>query len=287
MEKTIELPFRDFLSEPEVSDETFALFLNQYAYDKTELNAEVESVKEEEDWIREKITFDAAYGNERMIAYLFLPKHGTPPYQTVVYFPGSGALHSRSSESLGPGSRGFLLKSGRALMYPIYKSTFERGDKLNSDYPNQTNFWKEHVIMWAKDLSRSIDYLETRDDIDTDKLAYYGVSWGGAMGAIMPAVERRIKTSVLVVAGLLFQRSLPVVDQVHYLPRITTPVLMLNGKYDFFFAYETSQLPFYELLGTPKEDKKLFVYEQGHSVPRTQLVKETLAWLDRYLGAVE
>ena len=67
---------RDFLSEEPVSDETFAFFLNQYAYYKTELNAVVESFKEEEEWIREKITFDAAYGNERMLAYLFLPKKG-------------------------------------------------------------------------------------------------------------------------------------------------------------------------------------------------------------------
>ena len=61
---------------------------------------------------------------------------------------------------------------------------------------------------------------------------------------------------------------------------------MLNGKYDFFFPYETSQLPFYKLLGTPKEHKELFVYDGGHIVPRTALVKETLAWLDRYLGPV-
>ncbi|MCI0561400.1 MAG: protein kinase [Nitrososphaera sp.] len=285
LEKTIRMPFRDFLSEEPVSDETFALFLKQYAYDKTDLNAVVESVKEEEDWIREKITFDAAYGNERMMAYLFIPKHRTPPYQTVIHFPGSEALHTRSSNQLqGPSP---ILKSGRAFMDPIYKSTFERGDDLNSDYPNKTNFWKEHVIMWGKDLSRSIDYLETREDIDTDKLAYWGGSWGGAMGAIMLAVERRFKTSVLIVAGLNFQRSLPEVEAVHYLPRITTPVLMLNGKYDYLFPYETSQLPFYELLGTPKEHKKLFAYEGGHSVPKTQLIKETLAWLDRYLGPVE
>jgi hypothetical protein len=64
------------------------------------------------------------------------------------------------------------------------------------------------------------------------------------------------------------------------------PVLMLNGKYDFFFPYETSQLPFYQLLGTPKDNKDLILYEAGHTVPRTVLVKETLAWLDRYLGPV-
>ena len=287
LKKTIVMPFRDFLSEEPVSDETFAFFLNQYAYDKTELNAVVESSKEEEEWIKEKITFDAAYGNERMLAYLFLPKKGKPPYQTVTYFPGSNAIHTRSSESLSAGSMDFLLKSGRAVIYPIYKSTYERGDDLKSDYPNETNFWKEHVIMWAKDLSRSIDYLETRDDIDADKLAYYGVSWGGAMGAIIPAVEKRIKASVLLIAGLLFQRSLPEVESVNFLPHIKTPVLMLNGKYDFFFPYETAQLPFYKLLGTPKEHKELFVYDGGHTVPRTSLIKETLAWLDRYLGPVK
>ena len=141
--------------------------------------------------------------------------------------------------------------------------------------------------MWIKDLSRSIDYLETRNDIDTGKLAYFGYSWGGFMGATIPAVEPRLKASVLYVAGLEFQRSLPEVDPIHYLPRIKIPVLMLNGKYDFFFPYETSQLPFYELLGTPKEHKKLFLYDQGHNVPESQLSKQTLIWLDRYLGPVD
>ena len=65
------------------------------------------------------------------------------------------------------------------------------------------------------------------------------------------------------------------------------PVIMLNAQYDFFFPYETSQLPFFELLGTPEEDKKLFVYEGGHSVPNTELIKESLAWLDKYLGPVK
>jgi len=41
------------------------------------------------------------------------------------------------------------------------------------------------------------------------------------------------------------------------------------------------------LLGTPPADKKWVVYDGGHFVPRDQLVKETLAWLDRYLGDVK
>ena len=289
LEQLIELPFRDFLNEPQVSEETYSLFLKQYAYDKTPLNDVRESVEEAEDWMREKITFDAAYGNERMMAYLFLPKGGKPPYQTVVYFPGSSTISNRSSQSLGPRAD-FILKSGRALIHPIYKSTYERADDLTSHYPAETTFWKDHVIMWAKDMRRSIDYLETREDIDMEKLAYYGQSWGGASAAIMAAVEPRIKTSVLFVAGLFHQRTLPEVESIHYLPRITMPVIMINGKYDFFFPYETSQVPFYELLGTPEEHKTLVAYDGGgwaHAVPGNILVKESLDWLDQYLGPVE
>jgi formylglycine-generating enzyme required for sulfatase activity/dienelactone hydrolase/predicted Ser/Thr protein kinase len=285
--RTIEMPSRDFLNEPRVSDEAFALFLKQYAYDKTALDSVVESAKVEGGWIREKITFNAAYGNERMAAYLFLPKQGKPPFQTVIYFPPSWAIQARSSESLEAGGYfDFLLKNGRAVIFPIYKSTFERGDNLVSDVPNETIFWKEHVIMWGKDLRRSVDYLETRKEIDADRIAYYGLSWGGPMGAVMLAVEPRIKASVLVIVGLYLQRSLPEVELQHYLPRIKTPVLMLNGKYDFFCPYRTSQLPFYQLLGTSKEKKKLLLSEGSHTVPRIVWVKETLAWLDRYLGPV-
>ncbi len=249
LEAEVPFPFRDFRSEPGVSDETFALFLNQYRYDDSRSTPQVEETREEEDYTRQKVAFDAAYGGERMAAYLFLPKNGSPPFQTVVLFPGSGAIHTRSSASLTPGLFLFLLKSGRALLYPVYKSTFERGDGLASDYPDETSNWKDHVVMWGKDLRRSIDYLETRPDVDAARLAYMGYSWGAAMGPIMMAVEPRFKAGIVVVAGLNFQHSLPEVDEVHYAPRVKIPVLMLNGKYDFFFPYETSQRPLLRAAG--------------------------------------
>ena len=44
-----------------------------YAYDRTPLNAKLEPVDQDStDWHKEKITFDAAYGKERMAAYLFV-----------------------------------------------------------------------------------------------------------------------------------------------------------------------------------------------------------------------
>ena len=287
LKESVELPIRDFLNEPRVSDEVFTMFLNQYSYDKTDLKDVVESVKEEEDYVKEKISFRAAYGNERMSAYLYLPKVGTPPYQVVIYFPGGGAVARNSSDYLGERTmNSILLKSGRAVMCPVYKSTYERRDDLKNCIPDMTHFYKEHVIMWVKDLSRSIDYLETRDEINTKELAFYGVSWGGTMGAIIPAVERRIKTSVLLWAGLWLQHCLPEVDPVHYLPRVNSPVLMLNGKYDYIFPHEYSQIPFYTLLGTPKENKRIELLEYAHQIPDIKYAKEMLDWLDHYLGPV-
>jgi dienelactone hydrolase len=147
--------------------------------------------------------------------------------------------------------------------------------------------WRDHVVMWTKDASRAIDYAESRQELDHEKLAYYGYSWGAAMGAIVPAVETRFKACVFALGGLEFQRSLPEVDPINFLPRVKQPVLMLNGRYDFFFPVDATQVPFYRMLGTPKDRKKQVIYETGHSVPRNELIKETLDWLDRYLGPVK
>lgn len=107
------------------------------------------------------------------------------------------------------------------------------------------------------------------------------------MGGIMPAIETRIKAVVLNVGGMEMNKALPEVDQINFLPRVYQPILMLNGKHDMFFPVETSQKPMFDFLGTPKQDKKIVLYEAGHLVPRTEFVKETLNWYDHYLGPVK
>ena len=283
--RKIELPFRDFYAETPVSDESFAAILAQYAYDKGPLEAQIVEELDEGEWIRQRIEFDAGYG-ARMSAFLFLPKRGTPPFQALVHFPGSGAIHQRSSENLRTTGFSFFLKSGRAVLYPVYAGTFERGGALLTDLPSETAAYRDYVLKWSKELRRSIDYLETRDDIDAQRLAYWGTSWGGRMGPIMLAVEDRFRAAMLYVAGLKFQRGLPEADPFNFVGRVRVPLLMLNGEYDFFFPKETSQRPLFELLGTPAEHKRWEVYPGGHSVPQTVLIQQTLSWLDRYLGPV-
>ncbi|MEO5825701.1 MAG: protein kinase [Gemmatimonadales bacterium] len=279
--------FTDYKTVTPVADAVFAGFLPLFEYDPIPLDANVESTDTtSEEWNAEFVSFTAAYGGERMQAWVFLPKQGTPPYQTVVYFPGSGALNASTSAERRDMGASFVVKSGRAFVLPIYKSTYERTDSLKSDLANESVFWRDHVVMWVKDYRRALDYLSTRADIDTTKFAYFGYSWGGYMGGIVPAVEPRIKAAVLYVAGLTMERGRQETEPVNYLPRVKVPVLMLNGKYDFFFPTETAQRPFFDRLGTPTAHKKWVVYEGGHDVPRPMLISETFAWLDRYLGPV-
>ena len=135
---------------------------------------------------------------------------------------------------------------------------------------------------------RTVDYLETQDDIDIDRLAYYGFSWGGRMGGIIPAVESRLRTAILLSGGLAFGTARPVADQINYVPRITIPTLMLNGEYDATAPVDSAQRSLYRLLGTPPSDKQHVVYERaGHfPLPRNQTIREMLDWLDKYLGPV-
>jgi serine/threonine protein kinase/dienelactone hydrolase len=278
---------RDYSRERPVSDELFRAYRSFYSYDKTPLIAVTESVENNNvDWKREKVSFSAAYGDERVLAYLFLPKKSKPPFQTVLYFPGSNSLEIRSSADLSPYFLDFILKSGRALMWPVYKGTFERRDKVASDYPNLSSLYRDHVIEWSKDLGRSVDYLETRRDIDQSKLAFFGFSWGGAIGTVLTAVETRLKASVLFMGGFNLQNALPEVDEINFAPHVKQPVLLLSGRYDFAYPVATSQLPMFRLLGTSKENKRHVLYDTAHWIPHDELTKETLQWLDRYLGPV-
>ena len=177
-----------------------------------------------------------------------------------------------------------VTQSGRAILRPIYKGTYERNDGLLSTWPNSTIEYAEYLTKWVQNFRRSVDYLETRGDID--KLAYFGTSWGGRMGAIIPAVEDRLKVSVLWLGGLASGQARPEVDQINYISRVTIPVLMLNGRFDPIEPLEAAQLPMLRLWGTPEADTRHRIYETDHRIPQNDGIKETLDWLDKYFGPV-
>jgi dienelactone hydrolase len=273
----------DWSQKKPYSDDVWQTWLDFFDYVDTPLNAEIERVDDSSlHWRMEKISFDAAYPDERMIAYLFLPKSREPPFQTVVFWPGSGAMFTGSSgegKNLQSRSWDFLVRDGRAVLCPILSGTFERGGgTIGWDKIQEILSDRNAIIRQIKDLSRSIDYLETRDDIDADTLAYTGLSWGAFMGTLACAVEPRIKTGILVSGGLLFEGPFM------WAHRVTIPILMLNGRYDTSLPYRETQAPLFEALSTPGAHKRHLVYESGHDLRnvRKERIRDTLEWLDRY-----
>jgi dienelactone hydrolase len=284
--KTLE---RDFSRARPASDAVFRAYRMMYAYDTTALNAKVEGVvQDSRDWREEKITFDAAYGNERVPAYLYLPKKVRPPYQTIVFFPSARVLDLTDSRTLGDTAFfDYIIQSGRAVLYPIYQNTYER--RVKSMLPGASQRM-QLTVQRFKDLGRSLDYLQTRADIDKDKLAYLGVSMGTAEGVIYTTlVQDRLRTVVFLDGGFFLGQALPGRDQVDFAPRLKKPVLMVNGRYDFTFSLEKSQIPLFRMLGAPSKDKRHVVLESPHDVTarRAELVQAVLGWLDQYLGRVQ
>jgi len=300
MVKSLGLPLggetEDYAKQKPVADSVFQVYREQFSYDKTDLKARVESRKESPEWTLEKVSFDAAYGGERVMAFLFLPRNVAPPYQTVIYMGGDAPVFQRSSQDIEnyyevPMFFSFLVKNGRAVLYPVIKGFFERGnDPLISVIETTWGSvqWREVFIQQVKDLRRSIDYLETRPDIDSRKLAFEGMSYGSDLAPIILAVEERLKANVLLAGGFgIMGQGRPEVNQINYVTRVKSPTLMLNGKYDSFFPPETSSKPMFELLGTPAKDKDQKFYETDHIPPVNEFIKETLAWFDKYLGPVK
>ena len=284
----------DIGSRTPVADAIFQIYREQFSYDKTDLRARVESRKESPDWVLEKVSFDAAYGGERVQGWLFLPKSATPPYQPVIYMGGDAPVFQRSSQDIEnyyevPMFFSFLVKNGRAVLYPTIKGFFERGsDALTAIYMGDISSrqWRDVFVQHVKDIRRSVDYLESRPDIDIRKLAFYSMSYGSEAAPPILAVEDRIQVSVLLAGGV--EAGLrPEVNAINYLSRVKIPTLMLNGQYDSFFPVETSQKPMFDYLGTPAKHKQWKLYNTDHIPPRNEFIKETMNWLDQYLGPVK
>lgn len=287
----IEQQVRDFEAEEAASDEVYAVYRRLYDYDEAPLEPSVESTDTTVEWIRERITFSGPDGGERVPAYLFVPPEGSPPFQTLVFFPGAQSLIGRNP--MPPGGYGnyasVITRTGRAFMHPVYEGTYERRLEggVGTWYPNASTAYRDLVLTMGKELRRSVDYLETRPElVDLSQLAYLGTSWGGSLAGIMMAIEPRFKAGVLRCPGLTMVRPQPEVDPFHFLPRVTIPVLMVGGRHDAIFPVETSQEPMFSLLGSAPTEKKHVIDESAHCVPTNVFMGEALDWLDRFVGRV-
>jgi pimeloyl-ACP methyl ester carboxylesterase len=172
----------------------------------------------------------------------------------------------------------FLVRTGFAVIHPIYEGHFGR---------EASGLIRERLTHWTMDIRRSIDYLETRDDMAADKVAFYGHSYGAWNGPIFTAMEPRFKASVLFGGGAVERQWPAELQPLNHAPRARMPVLMVNGRDDFFYP-EPLQRRLFDLLGAPEEDKRYVPLEGGHFPGDWPTVMtEIIDWLERYLGPAE
>lgn len=119
------------------------------------------------------------------------------------------------------------------------------------------------------------------------------MSAGAAFGPMALAIENRFKTGILIVGGFPTENVNPeknAIEPLNHAPRVKMPVLMINGKEDFVFPYETSQLPMFRFMHSGNSKTEHRVYPGGHGLLglfRQQIRADVLEWLDQYLGPVE
>jgi dienelactone hydrolase len=272
-------------AEKPVDDDTYRILADLHRYQPSPLEARVERTDSSPPfWVRQTVSFKAAYANDRVLAHLFLPKDVASPYQVIIELGGVGIENTRRIEDY-PFPYEFLIRSGRAVMIPAFWGTLERGP---STATLPTNEEVDRAIRWSRDLGRSIDYLETRPDIDAQRLGFYAISSGAAHAPRLLAVETRIKAAALLSGGLL--RTQPrEVDSWNFAPRSRVPVLMVNGTQDAAYRLESNVKVLFNALATPAADKKIVLFDGGHRNPvtRPDLLGAIIAWFDRHLGPVQ
>jgi dienelactone hydrolase len=182
-----------------------------------------------------------------------------------------------------------LVLGGRAALFPVWKGMYERSDS----YESSQAYFREHVYQWVSDLRQSVEFLYSRPDIDRDRVGFFGESFGAEWGPLPLALEPRIKTGVLMSGGLvgpIQSREIlsPEINPATFAPHVRVPVLMINGRDDVLFIYETAQVPLFDLLGSPANKKKHKTYPGSHSVfgSYDELVRDTHDWLDEQFGPI-
>src|SRR5215218_1172390 len=159
-------------------------------------------------------------------------------------------------------------------------------------------------IQLIKDLQRAVDVLRAWVNVDDERIAYLGISYGGAMGALFAGIERRIKAAVLVVgdgglvshftgpedygfmAGLscatrvAWFRSMAPIEPIRFIPHASTTALLLqSGRTDNLVPMADAQ----SLHTAAPEPKTVRWYDAGHGLNQ-QALWDRHDWLQEKIG---
>ncbi|HSG07367.1 MAG TPA: SUMF1/EgtB/PvdO family nonheme iron enzyme [Longimicrobiales bacterium] len=281
----IELDMRTPVYSP-VDEAGFRLLLAHYRYDRRPANPRVTDTVDAPAWTRESLWIDGP-GADSVLLYFYAPTNATPPYQTIVYVPGGSVfccetLREELEWAIGP-----VIQAGRAVMAVALQGSLDRGVPPGYQPPEPISVrFRDEMVRHATELRLGIDYIETRDDVDPDKLAYVGLSFGAGSRLAFSAVDDRYKAVVYIGGGIdeRVKPTLPEADNVNFAPYVSVPKLLVNGRNDEEHPWYTRALPLWNLLSEPKE--LVLVDGGGHVPPLEERIPAINGFLDRTLGPV-
>ena len=265
---------RNFYENYITTEKEWALIESLFMYDKNKINFEQLNTF--------KVTGQKFYCTSSNIiaSNMTMPVHhlkANPKIKSkkaLIYFPGSNALYRDKINY--PTWMTEMVNSGIDVIFPEYLSTYSRQDGMKTDIGNTSMNYRDHLITWVKEVRYAVDYA-IQNGYEPH---YFGVSWGGQVGVNILAIEDRFKTGILYVGGISLDNVREEIQPEKYAARINTPTLLLNGRYDFYFPYQSSQLPLFNLMNLDNKNKRHVVVDYAHYVPMHIVKEETLKWIN-------
>ena len=171
---------------------------------------------------------------------------------------------------------------------------------MGATWPYYTNQDLDYKIQYITDLRRAIDILAARPEVNQERLAYWGNSYGGAMGGLLAGIENRLVAYVLQIGdgGLVEHTSEPGEDglpthfgkewaalmwpteSLHFIGRSApAAILFQNGIHDI--NVPPSDAVRYQTAAS--EPKTVIWYDSGHDLP-VEAYLDAADWLHPYLG---
>jgi len=180
------------------------------------LEAMVEPLSSTGDLIREKVIFQSEPG-QRVAMLVVRPKDGSRRRPAVLALHGTrGKKEGMESWLTALAGRGFVACATDARWH---------GELAQGDYEDaiirayQTGKGRPWLYETVTDTIRALDYLQTRPDVDGERIGMIGISMGGMNTWLTAAADPRVKVAVPCIGVTSFGYQL---DRSQHGPRCAT-----------------------------------------------------------------
>lgn len=269
--------------EKPVDDAEYQRILEYYKYDQG-MPSDPE-IYGEWPWRGPHVLYKLSYGSvrgQRVPAYLAMPKEPAGEKVPVVVLMHGWNLFWGKNEDWVLEWIPLLTAQGYAVLAPDH---FMYGERKKEDgFDNGSDrgpyYYRDWMCQSVVDLRRGIDYLESRPDIDPERIAIFGGSLGGWIGSILAAVEPRIKTVILSVPATEFETAQTppgrIINSSNFFPNYKDLSLFMVLAKNDVPARNARAKEFFDLVQVKKD---MVEYDESHFLDPQKYNKEILEWL--------